>query len=126
MSDERLRVLRIMLPNGPDEQFTDPMMPEQLVVLPRSAKGRKVQFLPAQSSQQMSIVVIGSRDGDTSCCPIAVYLKPSDLGQWINAPQDGLEEGTKSNSWRAGAQFEEWDPQEDCDAMPYDPGFQIC
>jgi hypothetical protein len=116
-----------MLPSETEKHFSEPMMPENEIVLPRSAKGSTVQFLPARSPDKMSIVVIGSRDGKASRCPIAVYLKPSDLGQWVAAPQEGLEERTKSYSaWRPGAQFEEFDADEDCDTIPFDPGFQIC
>lgn len=127
MSGERLQVLRVMLPRGAEKQFSEPTMPENEIVLPRSAKGSTVHFLPGQSPGTMSIVIIGSRDGKASRCPIAVYLKPSDLGQWIAAPQDGLEEATKSDgACRSSAQYEEFDSDEDCDTIPYDPGFHIC
>lgn len=127
MSGERLQVLKVMLPSKAEKQFSEPTMPENEIVLPRSAKGSEVHFLPAQSSDKMSIVIIGSRDGKASRCPIALYLKPSDLGNWVAAPQDGLKEETKSHSaWRSGAKFEEFDADEDCDTIPYDPGFQIC
>lgn len=127
MSGERLQVLRVMLPSEAEKQFSEPTMPEKAVVLPRSAKGRTVHFLPALSPEKMAIVVIGSRDGKASRCPIAVYLKPEDLGQWVAAPQEGLEEATQSDAtWRSNAQYEEFDADEDCDTIPYDPGFQIC
>lgn len=126
MSDDKLRVLRVMLLNGSQSQFGEPTTPEKEIVLPRSARERAVHFLPAQSPKKMSIVVIGSRDRGTPSCSTAVYLQPSDLGQWIPAPQEGLEEVTKSSSnWRAEARFEEFDADEDCDLVPFDPNLQI-
>jgi hypothetical protein len=108
----------------PDPQEL-PATPANEVVLPRSARSRRVQFFPGRRPASDGIVVVGPRDGDQPAGAFVIYLPAGSLGDW--KPVDEASEMDISDESRRGREplFEDFDAEDDCDLIPFDPNFNV-
>jgi hypothetical protein len=122
MSSERLRVYRVPLKTRSNLDKRPVMTLRNEIVLPRSARSRSIYFFPRKETHSNHKVVIGSREGGAALHPVVIYLSDSDLGEWIaveEAEHFGIGEKRRVDSMR-----EQFDSDDDCDMIPYDPNFQ--
>jgi hypothetical protein len=137
MSATRLRVYRVLLPeqqaksgnskpsasscSAPVKNKFQVLVPKETVFLPRSARNRSVQFIPAKTQDAKAMLIIGPRHGTSPGPPIAVPLSPKDLGPWIPVEEKQGELATQgAGSMKLEGRFEQFDSDYDCDIIPFE------
>lgn len=95
------------------------LVPREMILLPRSAHNRSVQFFPARGGSAKATVIIGPRHCRNPTPPIGVYLTERDLKGWVeySAASEG---GTRGPQKRLEGQFEEPWEETDCILIPFD------
>ncbi|KAK4463184.1 hypothetical protein QBC42DRAFT_250727 [Cladorrhinum samala] len=100
------------------------LTPKETVFLPRSARMRSVQFLPASllgPDGNKAAVVVGPRYGKQPRPGFCLYLdEEKDLGEWVSPEDKEDDESEASFGGRRtlGSLYERFDMDEDCDIIP--------
>ncbi|KAK8128523.1 hypothetical protein PG984_009631 [Apiospora sp. TS-2023a] len=135
MSDSSLRVFRVTLGDWKHANHTQTpektgaatnagtrclqvTVPKETIFLPRSARTRSVQFIPATKAGGKSKVIVGPRYGPNPGPPIGALLPDVELGGWVLPEQK--EGGPRTDSAfqkRLEGQLEEFDHEVDCDLI---------
>lgn len=103
-------------------QVAPVLTPKETIFLPRSARTRKVQFLPkAQVAGSRSVVIVGPLYGKRPRPGFCFYLTDEDLGDWIDPSEKEHDESrVLLGQQRFGNLYEQFDVEEDCDIIPCD------
>ncbi|KAJ5174459.1 uncharacterized protein N7482_000336 [Penicillium canariense] len=132
ISESILRTYRIIFPAlspvRPNATEKEPasqaafnvLVPEESILLPRSARIRSVQFFPPATAGGNATVVIGPRYGKHPAPSIGIYLQEKDLGAWVAADPAMIGRRLCMPEDRWTGEFEDFDELQDCDIIPFD------
>ncbi|KAF3097082.1 hypothetical protein TWF103_009611 [Orbilia oligospora] len=92
---------------------------KEIIFLPRSARNRKVQYLPPKKAGDPSTVIIGPQPNGSQPASIVLSLTEEDIGGWLSLKEKDLAGEVLLNPrLQRKGMYEEFDVTEDCDFVP--------